>query len=59
MKKRMLISYTIFIVLLVISKPDSYTLFFTGMIFVIAGLAIRLVSSGTILKNKKLATEGI
>ncbi|NLH39336.1 MAG: isoprenylcysteine carboxylmethyltransferase family protein [Elusimicrobia bacterium] len=59
MKNRMFISYIIFIGLLLISRPDSYTLFFIGVFFTILGLSIRMISSGTILKNKKLATNGI
>jgi protein-S-isoprenylcysteine O-methyltransferase Ste14 len=59
MKNRMFISYIIFIGLLLISRPDSYTLFLIGVFITILGLSIRMISSGTILKNKKLATNGI
>lgn len=59
MKKRIAISNVIILIILILSKPSSMTLFFIGLFFVIIGQIIRLLSSATIVKSKTLTTKGI
>ncbi|PIS46934.1 MAG: hypothetical protein COT17_06035 [Elusimicrobia bacterium CG08_land_8_20_14_0_20_51_18] len=59
MKKRIMISNLAVMLQLVVSRPDSCALFYAGLFFVLLGEAIRLVSSGTIIKSKTLTANGI
>ncbi|MEF3280623.1 MAG: isoprenylcysteine carboxylmethyltransferase family protein [Elusimicrobiota bacterium] len=59
MKKRILISNITVAIVLIMAKPDSFTLFFFGIVFVFIGEFIRLIASAAIKKNRILATRGI
>jgi len=58
MKKRILLSNIIFLIVIIFSKPYSYKFFLTGVPFIIIGELIRLISSFCIRKNKELSTKG-
>lgn len=59
MKNRIKISVIILILILILSKPNSFKLFFSGFIFILIGAVIRFISAGCIMKNKKLASNCI
>ena len=59
MKKRILVSNIIIILMLIISRPDNIILFYSGLPLIILGEMTRILSSASIRKNKELAKNGI
>lgn len=58
MKKRILISNIVAFSIILISKPESFKLFIIGLVFIIIGESIRIISSACIIKNKELSVNG-
>ena len=58
MKKRILISQIVTLILLIAAKPESWTLFWTGLAIMAAGQGVRLAASAAIVKSKTLTTTG-
>ena len=58
MRKRIFLSNIIVFIVIIFSKPYSYKLFLAGILFIIIGELIRLISSSCIRKNKELSTNG-
>ncbi|MCG2725576.1 MAG: isoprenylcysteine carboxylmethyltransferase family protein [Elusimicrobia bacterium] len=58
MKKRILISQIIALLILMIAKPDNWIFFFAGLTLFILGQIIRLLSSACIIKSKTLTKSG-
>ncbi|MEW5951716.1 MAG: methyltransferase [Elusimicrobiota bacterium] len=59
MKKRILISNIITLIVLIIAKPDSLLFFYIGLFFVFLGQTIRFLASATIVKSSTLTVKGI
>lgn len=58
MKKRIFISNILTFLVIIISKPESLKLFLTGLVFVITGEIVRIISSACIKKNASLSVNG-
>lgn len=58
MKKRILISQIVTLVLLVAARPESWPLFWAGLGLMALGQAVRLAASAAIVKSKTLTTTG-
>ncbi|PIU19346.1 MAG: hypothetical protein COT18_07975 [Elusimicrobia bacterium CG08_land_8_20_14_0_20_59_10] len=58
MKKRILISQVVTLLLLLAAKPESWKLFRVGLAVMALGQAVRLAASAAIVKSKTLTTTG-
>ncbi len=58
MKKRILVSQIVTLALLAASRPESWSLFWTGLSVMALGQLIRLAASAAIVKSKTLTTTG-
>lgn len=58
MKKRILVSQIVTLLLLVFARPESWKLFWTGLAVMALGQAVRLAASGAIVKSKTLTMTG-
>lgn len=58
MKKRILVSQVVTLLLLVITRPESWPLFWAGLAVMAVGQAVRLAASAAIVKSKTLTTTG-
>lgn len=58
MKKRILVSQVVTLLLLLAAKPDSWKLFWAGLAVMALGQAVRLAASAAIVKSKTLTTTG-
>lgn len=58
MKKRILVSQIVTLVLLVAARPDSWPLFWAGLLLMALGQCVRLAASAAITKYKTLTTAG-
>lgn len=58
MKKRILVSQIVTLLLLVAARPESWPLFWAGLAVMALGQAIRLAASAAIVKSKTLTTTG-
>lgn len=58
MKKRILISQIVTLALLVAARPESWKLFWAGLLLMALGQAVRLAASAAIVKSKTLTTTG-
>ena len=58
MKKRILITQIMTLLLLIAARPESWTLFAAGAALMALGQAVRLAASAAIVKSKTLTTTG-
>ena len=58
MKKRILVSQIVTLLLLVATRPESWPLFWAGLAVMALGQAVRLAASAAIVKSKTLTTTG-
>ncbi|MDA8130218.1 MAG: methyltransferase [Elusimicrobia bacterium] len=58
MKKRILVSQIVTLVLLLASRPESWPLFWSGLAVMALGQAVRLAASAAIVKSRTLTTTG-
>ncbi len=58
MKKRILISQLVTLALLAAARPESWELFWAGLMLIALGQAVRLAASAAIVKSKTLSTAG-
>ncbi len=58
MKKRILVSQIITLLLLVVTRPESWLLFWAGLALMALGQGVRLAASAAIVKSKTLTTTG-
>lgn len=58
MKKRILISQVVTLLLLLAAKPESWELYLAGLALMALGQAVRLAASAAIVKSRTLTTSG-
>ncbi|MEI7528145.1 MAG: methyltransferase [Elusimicrobiota bacterium] len=58
MKKRILVSQIVTLLLLIAAKPESWSLFLWGLALMALGQSVRLAASAAIVKSKTLTTTG-
>ncbi|HNW45272.1 MAG TPA: isoprenylcysteine carboxylmethyltransferase family protein [Elusimicrobiales bacterium] len=58
MKKRILISQIVTLLLLIAARPVSWTLFLAGLVLMALGQGVRLAASAAIVKSQTLTTSG-
>lgn len=58
MKKRILVSQIVTLLLLLAARPESWCLFWAGLAVMALGQAVRLAASAAIVKSKTLTTTG-
>lgn len=58
MKKRILVSQLVTLALLLAARPESWPLFWAGLLVMALGQAVRLAASAAIVKSKTLTTTG-
>ncbi|MDD5207949.1 MAG: methyltransferase [Elusimicrobiales bacterium] len=58
MKKRILVSQIVTLVLLIAARPESWTLYWAGLAVMALGQAVRLAASAAIVKSKTLTVTG-
>lgn len=58
MKKRILISQIVTLLILALAKPESWGFFAAGLAIMLLGQAVRLAASAAIVKSKTLTMTG-